>query len=259
MNNFVKTPLFKCLLVILSVFAWFLIWELGAYLYDFESLFPGPIKTVKTLFTLVGEWAFWKSIIYTFCRIFFGLLIGIALGILLTVICRLLPFLRSFISIGMSVVKSTPVASFVLILYLLLDLEHKTFLPMIIAVMMVSPIIWQNLTDGFNSVDKNLLEVAKIFEFSKIKTAKTVYLPPLIKHFTPAVLSSIGLAWKAGVAAEVIAYTKNSIGKSIADAKSNWDGDILFAWTLVVIVISIALEFGAKIMLKRSGKKNASN
>lgn len=259
MNNFTKTPLFKCLIVVLSVVAWFLLWDLWAHLYNFESLFPGPIKTVKTLFTLVGEWAFWNSIIYTFFRIFSGLLLGISLGILLTGICRLLPFLHSFISIGMSVVKSTPVASFVLILYLLLDLEHKTFLPTIIAVMMVSPIVWQNLTDGFNSVDKNLIEVAKIFEFSKLKTAKTVYLPPLIKHFTPAVLSSIGLAWKAGVAAEVIAYTKNSIGKSIADAKSNWEGDILFAWTLVVIVISILLEYGAKIMLKRSGKKHASN
>ena len=259
MNNFTKKPLFKCLLIILSVFAWILIWDLGAYLFDFESLFPGPAKTVKTLFTIIGEPAFWKSIFYTFYRIFSGLLLGIALGILLTVICRIVPFLHSFISIGMSVIKSTPVASFVLILYLLLDLEHKAFLPVIIAVMMVSPIVWQNLTDGFNSVDKNLLEVAKIFEFSKLKTAKNVYLPPLIKHFTPAVLSSIGLAWKAGVSAEVIAYTKNSIGKSIADAKSNWDGDILFAWTIVVVIISIALEYGAKFMLKRSGKKNAAN
>ena len=259
MNNFTKKPLFKFLLILLSVFVWFLIWDLGAYLFDFDVLFPGPVKTVKTLFTLVGEWAFWESIFKTFERIFFGLLLGIAIGILLTVICRILPFSHSFVSIGMSVLKSTPVASFVLILYLLLDLEQKTFLPTIIAIMMVAPIVWQNLTDGFNSVDKNLLEVAKIFEFSRLKTAKTVYLPPLIKHFTPAVLSSIGLAWKAGVSAEVIAYTTNSIGKNIADAKSNWDGDILFAWTLVVVVISIALEYGAKIMLKRSGKKNASN
>ena len=143
MNKFTKTPLFKILLVVLSVFAWFLIWDVGAYLFDFEVLFPGPIKTIKTLFTLIQEWVFWKSILATFERIFTGLLLGILIGILLTIACRLLPFLHTFVSIGMSVLKSTPVASFVLILYLLLD--NKNILPTLIALMMVSPIVWQNL------------------------------------------------------------------------------------------------------------------
>ena len=29
------------------------------------------------------------------------------------------------------------------------------------------PIIWQNTMDAFSSIDKNLIEVAEIFEFSK--------------------------------------------------------------------------------------------
>ena len=130
-------------------------------------------------------------------------------------------------------------------------------LPVIIAFLMVMPIIWQNLTDGFNSIDKNLIEVAQVFEFSKAKTAKVVYLPTLLHHFVPALLTSIGLAWKSGISAEVIAYTKNSIGSNISDARANFDGDVLFAWTLVVVCISLLLEYGVKILLRRFKSKNA--
>ena len=86
---------------------------------------------------------------------------------------------------------------------------------------------------------------------------KVVYTPTLLNHFIPALLTSIGLAWKAGISAEVISYTKNSIGRVISDAKANFDGDVLFAWTIVVVLISLVLEYSARSLLRRFNTKNA--
>ena len=259
MNDFLKKKPVRLAIYILSILAWLLLWELLARLFDFEVLFPGPIKTLKTAVALIGKAFFWKSVGYSLYRILSGLFLGILIGVLLTLIGRALPFLRSFISIGMSVVKSTPIASIVLILWALVEggANEGKRLPIIIAVLMVSPIIWQNLTDGFNSIDKSLIEVARVFKFSKLKTVKNVYLPSLTRHFVPAVLTSIGFAWKSGISAEVIAYTKSSIGYNIANAKADFDGDILFAWTLVVVLISITLECLAKYFLRRFKSQNA--
>ncbi len=255
MSNLAKHYIKKAIIFSVSVVAWILIWWLFSYKFDFEVIFPGPIKTISTLFSLLAKSSFWKSVIYSFYRIFFGLFLGIVLGIAFAFIGRALPLIHNFISIGMSVVKSTPVASIVLILWVLVD--GSSNLPIIIAVLMVLPIVWQNLTDGFNSIDKSLLEVARVFQFSRLKTVKTVYLPPLLNHFIPAVLTSIGLSWKAGISAEVIAYTKNSIGFNISNAKASFEGDVLFAWTLVVVLISLLFEYTAKALLRRFKTRNA--
>ena len=252
MSNKLKNRFRTLTVLILSICAWVLIWDLTSYLFDFKVIFPGPADTIRTLIKLLAELSFWKSVMYSFLRIFTGLLLGVLFGIIITLISRALPFLNHFIYIGMSVIKSTPVASIVLILWIIID--GNSNLPSLIAVMMVAPIVWQNLNDGFNSISKQLLEVAKVFEFSKIKSITVVYIPTLFQHFIPAVLSSVGLAWKAGISAEVIAYTKNSIGKSIADAKSYFEGDVLFAWTLVVVLISITLEYAVKFLLRRYNK-----
>ena len=239
--------------ILISVFVWLGLWELFAALIDLEFLFPGAIKTVKTLSSLIITLNFWKTILLSMLRILLGLIIGVAMGIALAIIYQLTPFLRRFISIGMTVIKSTPVASIILVLWVAIK-NGSQRLPIVIALLMVMPIIWQNLCDGFSAIDKNLSEVCDVFEFSRKKRIKLLVLPNLQKYFTPAFLTSIGLAWKSGIAAEIISYTKNSIGKNILDSKNVFDGDVMLAWTLTVVLLSLVLEHSVKALIRRYGK-----
>ena len=125
---------------------------------------------------------------------------------------------------------------------------------MLIALLMVMPIIWQNICDGFSAIDKNLSEVCDVFEFSLNKRIKLLIFPTLLRYFIPALLSSIGLAWKSGIAAEIISYTKNSIGKNILDSKNLFDGDIMLAWTLTVVILSLILEYSVRALVRRWNK-----
>jgi NitT/TauT family transport system permease protein len=140
----------------------------------------------------------------------------------------------------MTLVKSTPVASIIMVLWVIIGSAN---LPSVLGFLMVAPIIWQNLTDGFSSIDKDLSEFCDVFEFSRKKRFKILIYPTLLKYFIPAALTSIGLAWKSGIAAEILTYTKNSIGKNISDAKAYFEGTDLLAWTVTVITISLAFEF----------------
>ena len=237
---------------LLSVACWILLWALLAHLLDIEVFFPGPIKTVKALLNLVITIDFWKTVALSMLRIILGLILGVAIGALLAFACRLLPFVTRFVTIGMTVVKSTPVASIVLILWVIVAQGiGSANLPIIIALLMVAPIIWQNLMDGFDSIDPQLVEVATVFEFPFAKRLRLIVLPSLLKFFIPAIITSIGLSWKSGIAAEIIAYTKSSIGRHILDAKSTFDGDVMLAWTIVVVLLSLLFEFIAKMLLRR--------
>lgn len=238
----------KTVNILISVFAWFLIWQIAALFINNSVILPGPIPTLLAFFLLFTKKYFWKAILFSLLRIIAGFIIGIILGIALSLICRLLPFLNRFISIGMSVIKSTPVASLIMILWLIFKSGN---VPIVIAVLMVMPLVWQNLSDGFDAIDKELDELTRVFCLSKKKRLKLLVFPTLLRYFIPAVLTSVGLAWKAGIAAEIISVVKYSIGKYIYDAKATFESADMLAWTLVVIVISVLFELLVKLLLRK--------
>ena len=83
---------------------------------------------------------------------------------------------------------------------------------------------------------------AMVFRLSRGKRLRSIYLPSVMSYFTGALTSGIGLAWKAGIAAEVICVTRDSIGKGLFQSKIYLETEDLFAWTAVVIVLSLILE-----------------
>lgn len=243
--------LLKSAAILFGSSLWILIWSIAADLIDLEFIFPGPMKTFQALLSLIATSAFWSTVVFSFARILYGFIIGVIIGSLLAVFCRKTLFLYEFISIGMTVIKSTPVASIIMILWVLLGEDQ---LPCAIGVLMVAPIIWQNLINGYDAIDNKMAEVCDVFEFSQIKRFKHLTFPTLIGYFVPAALTSIGLAWKSGIAAEIITYAKNSIGRNIQDAKQFFEGDKMLAWTLVVIFISLVLEKTIAFFIRRFGK-----
>ena len=116
---------------------------------------------------------------------------------------------------------------------------------------MVMPIIWQSTADGLSSVDGELIEVSRVYCFSFAKSLRYLYLPALMKAVLPALISSSGLAWKAGIAAEIITIARGSIGGEISNAKNAFEGAEMFAWTLTVILLSIAIEIILKRLIRR--------
>lgn len=257
MNNiiaFLKKPkVLSAVLIFISVFLWLVLWELFAQIIDLKFIFPGAIQTIKTLTALSLTFDFWKIIFLSMLRILLGLILGVVFGIGLAILYQLFPVARSFVNIGMTVIKATPVASIILVLYIVIN-NGSQRLPMLIALLMVMPIVWQNLCDGFSSIDKNLSEVCDVFELSRKKRIKLLIMPALERYFIPAFLTSIGLAWKSGIAAEIITYTKNSIGGNILESKNVFSGDVMLAWTLTVILLSLLLEYSVKVLVRRFNK-----
>lgn len=235
---------------VLSVIMWLSIWEILAYIVDLKFIFPGAVETFVALGKLIVTLNFWKTVAFSMLRIFIGLILGVTFGTVFALLYQFVPFLRNFITIGMTVTKSTPVASIIMIMWVVMINGSKD-LPAVIALLMVAPIIWQNLCDAFSSIDTDLSEVCDVFCFSKKKKFRLLILPQLTKYFVPAFLTSIGLAWKSGIAAEIISYTKNSIGRNILNAKSFFEGDVMFAWTFTVVILSLLFEYTSKFLLRR--------
>jgi len=123
--------------------------------------------------------------------------------------------------------------------------------PVFIAFLMVVPMVWTNLYAGLEHADPELLEMARVFQFSPWKKLRCIYIPALMPYFTAACSTGLGFAWKSAVAAEVIAHPENSIGLRIYNAKIYLETTDLFAWTIGIVLISVMLERIALLLLAR--------
>ena len=71
---------------------------------------------------------------------------------------------------------------------------------------------------------------------------RLIYLPSLRPHLSAGLLTAFGLAWKSGVAAEVLCPPERAIGSRLQQAKLGLETADLFAWTLAIVTLSLALE-----------------
>ena len=91
-------------------------------------------------------------------------------------------------------------------------------------------------------MDYKLIEMAKVFDMSFMKKFRYIYISQVMPYFRAACGVSLGMCWKAGIAAEIIGIPKGSIGEHLYNAKVYLNTPELFAWTVVIIFVSILFE-----------------
>lgn len=238
----------KGLIGVLVILAWILVWEGISLGVSQELLVPSPISVFARMFQLLQTALFWQITAITVSRILIGFLSGVVLGVLFAVLTSISPVAYAFFKPVLSMVKATPVASFIILALVWIQSGR---IPEFISFLMVFPIIWGNVFKGIDQTDRNLLEMAKMYHVRKSGIIKKIHINSVLPFFIPAAMTSMGLAWKAGIAAEVLAIPKFSIGKEIYDAKIYLETIDLFAWSIVVIIISVILEKIMALFLKK--------
>ena len=220
-----------CRIVLILLF-WIGVWWLAAWRVGKPLLFPSPLPVVERLAEMMHTAEFYQITANSLFNVLKGILIAVLGGCILSAITSRATILREAVLPLMTVIKATPVASFIIL-----------------------ALIWINLDEGFLRIDPQLTEVAKIYRMSFLRRLQILILPSLRPYFVSACRTSMGLAWKAGIAAEIIAMPRNSIGTMMGDAKQYIETVDLFAWTLTVILLSLIIEFLFAALFKRFDRK----
>lgn len=230
-----KQKIYKAVSVALAL----LLWQAGAIALDSGLLLASPWEVLVRLTTLWREPGFWSAVWFTFSRIVLGFLLAFVLGTGLGLLAGRWKGAELFLWPYMLTIKTVPVASFIILSLVFLKARQ---LSVFISFLMVLPVLYSNVLQGVKSTDKALLEMARVYRVPYGRRLLYIHLP----HLKPFVLSgcstALGLCWKAGVAAEVIAVTADSIGGHLYDAKVYFMTADLLAWTVLIVLISVTFE-----------------
>ncbi len=227
---------------------WLLVWQLCWLAVGKDVLVPSPAGVAQRLGQLVCTLPFWQQVGLSLLRILTGYLLALALGAALGALTARSRLADCLLSPALRTVRAIPVASFIILLFVLMNKEH---IPTVTSFLMVLPVVWANVDQGVRETDPALLEMARVFRLSPGRVFRHIRLPAVMPFFLAAVRTGMGLAWKAGVAAEVLAAPRLGIGRALYEAKVYLESEELFAWTAVIVAISVLLERGLVRLLGR--------
>ena len=191
------------------------------------------------LLALAGTAAFWQAVAFSSLRILGGFLLACALAAVLAPLAARFQWVRDLLSPLVAVVKAVPVVSFIILALIFFSSEN---LSLLISALMVFPPVYLNVLEGIGHTDRQLLEMARVFRVPVSRQLRGIYLPAVLPYFRSAVSLGLGLCWKSGAAAEVIGLPAGSIGEALYTAKVYFQTGDLFAWTAVIVTVSVIFE-----------------
>jgi NitT/TauT family transport system permease protein len=216
-----------------------IVWQLLASFGGTGFILPSPWAVLKTFARGLVVAESWQSVGTSTGRILLSVLRATVFAVVFAWLAAKWRPLRGMLAPIVLVIKSVPIVSFILIaLFFLSDARLTPF----ICGLVVFPMVYGQLLSGILNVDRSMLEMGDVFRLKKRNIVRYIVIPSVRESFLAALSVAIGMAWKAGVAAEVITFAKQTVGRHMYDAKLYLDMERLLAWTLAVVLLSYVSE-----------------
>lgn len=226
---------------------WLLLWQAAAFAVDNPILLAGPFQTLSSLLRSLKGPDFPAILLYSLGRIMGGFLGAFFAGVSAGALAFRFGLLRELFRIPVGVLKSIPVASFVV---LVLIWAGSDSLSVWVGFLVVLPGIYENTLAGLESTDAGLLEMARVFEIKGFRLWFYLYRPALLPYLISSAGVLIGMGFKSGAAAEIIGMPSHSFGERLYLSKISLDTAGILSWTVVLITLSALAEKGFTALLK---------
>ncbi len=215
------------------------VWQGVSMLVGMEMLLASPLKVLQRLGTIWREPGFLSTVLFSVFRILCGFLLAFFLGTLLALLAGRWQKVEILLWPYVTTMKSVPVASFIILCMIWFSYQQLT---VFIAFLIAFPVIYTNVLQGIRSTDSQLLEMAGLYRVPGPRRLYYILMPGVFPYLLSASSVSVGMAWKAGVAAEVIGVIGGSIGRELYNAKIYFLNADLLCWTVIIILLSVASE-----------------
>lgn len=189
-----------------------------------------------------------SQLIYTLGRAGAGLLLGIIIAFFMSLLFLIFPSVKHALLPINFAVNSFPVVGFAPLI--ILAFGQGSWFSIVFISMLISyfPILIA-LDNAFNNVDKEIIEVMRVFNASRKQLISKIYLPSAIPNF----LTSLRLAIPASIIGATIGEwlgTRNGIGQLITISMYQLRPGLLYASLLTVTLVGV-LFVGILILIEK--------
>lgn len=216
-----------------------LVWQAASSILAESFILPSPADVAADMVRFVASPSFASTITATCARSLTAFLISVSLSLFLGVASGSRADIESAIKPWMSIIKATPVVSFILLALLWFG---SSFVPVFVSVLMTIPVMTEAILQGMKNTDPRILDMARAYRFSRVRVLLHVRLPSVLPFFLGGAGSALGLTWKVVVAGEILGSPRYGIGSAMQTAKTHLETQRVFTLTICAVILSALTE-----------------
>jgi len=235
--------------VALSCVAFLIIWQVLALIINNDIYIPTIGKTLNSLKEIISDKRFYLDVFFSISRTIISFMIAFLFALILGLLAYTFRTIRNLLKPLNALVQSIP--NMVLIVLALIWF-NKNNAPYIVGFTVVFPILYDTILGAMTGIDKSIIEMANIYNISTIDKILKIYLPSIVFRLVPIMISTLSLGFKVVIAGEVHGQPHYGIGTMIQIEKINFNTSGVFAWLVVILIISMILELIKKFILRRA-------
>ncbi|MDC7124516.1 MAG: ABC transporter permease subunit [Spirochaetales bacterium] len=219
---------------VLSAIVFILIWKLVSLRIGTDIILPSPETVLLRLLKILISVKFWFAVGATALRILYGLVISFIVGFFAGFACGKNVYANAILSPIISITRTTPVMSIILLAMIWFKTD---FVPVFVSILMIFPIITANVSQGVKNIDKRFIELGQVYHIGRFDFFINITLPSIAPFVFAGLRSSIGLAWKVVIAAEVLSQPIKAIGTNLQFSQMNLETADVIAWTVAAVIL----------------------
>lgn len=224
------------------------IWQLIAVIINNDIYIPRIEQIIEAGKDIFDNKNFFQTILSSFYRTLLSYTAALVLSMILGVLSVVYPFFKYLMEPINSFGKTIPTMVLVVLSLVWFDKE-KT--PFVVGFAIILPILYEGIRNNLMQIDKHILEMTKVYEVSLTDKIKKIYFPVMKFYFMSIFVSTFSLAFKVVIAGEVHGQPKFGIGSQIQLEKMNFNTSGIFAWIVIIVIISLFLEIINKLLYKK--------
>jgi NitT/TauT family transport system ATP-binding protein len=221
------------------------VWTVIARVVDSTIIVPSPLETIRSLFAEVTDPAYYRRIGATALRACGGFGISLVIGSVWGAAAGIAPSLDRFLKPALVLIRATPVIAVILLALIWFD---QSIAPLVVTLLMVLPVIAENVRAGVHQTSADLTEMAGSYCVPRGTQISEIILPGLRPFLVASARSGLGMAYKVTVAAEVIMQPPWGLGSTMQEARFYLDTPRIIALTITVVVLSGLTELGLRLV-----------
>ncbi len=229
-----------------------LIWFLTSFFVNNQYILPSILDTFNSLINLLKTFSTYQAFFLTFVRTLISILISIIIGLIIGTFAGLFHKFELFMKPIVNLMRFIPVPCFIFILKPQL-FEKLDFLSIIISFFIVFPLIYEAIVHGINNISEDIKLSLKLEGYYKPNSIFKVLIPLSFPYLNVAIIDSIGLGVKISVMSEIIIGSSKiwGIGRLIYVANQNADFPMIFAVTILIIILFLIIDLILNYFKKR--------